>query len=99
MQSRPSSPSKLAPFPPVQTSSRIKNMGIETTVFRGGPEGKIAKSTVQKEDLKNDEVLVKVTHSGLCGTDMHFLNSGIVLGHEGAGIVEAVAPGVEVLKK
>lgn len=29
----------------------------------------------------------EVTHSGLCGTDMHYFEYGQVLGHEGVGVV------------
>lgn len=46
------------------------------------------------------EVLVRVQASGVCHTDLHIRNGAIgtlpiLLGHEGAGIVEAVGPGVE----
>jgi threonine dehydrogenase-like Zn-dependent dehydrogenase len=61
---------------------------VEFTVFKGSKEGKIYKAITNK-DLKPDEVLIKVTHSGLCGTDEHYRRADIVLGHEGAGIVEA----------
>lgn len=60
---------------------------VEFTVFKGSKEGKIVKSSTKK-DIKADEVLIKVTHSGLCGTDEHFKNADMVLGHEGAGIIE-----------
>jgi S-(hydroxymethyl)glutathione dehydrogenase/alcohol dehydrogenase len=47
------------------------------------------------------EVLVKMAASGLCGSDMHVLHGRsvvarfpMVLGHEGAGVIEAVGPGV-----
>ncbi|BEI80058.1 hypothetical protein CcaverHIS002_0105870 [Cutaneotrichosporon cavernicola] len=50
--------------------------------------------------VKNDEVLVKVMATGLCGTDVSFYTRGgigsrvvsqpLVLGHESAGIVHAV---------
>ncbi|MFC2098168.1 zinc-binding dehydrogenase [Bacteroidota bacterium] len=59
-------------------------------------------------DSKND-VLVRVSHVGVCGSDMHFYNTGriganqvkypFVLGHEGAGIVEKTGPGVVGLEK
>jgi hypothetical protein len=61
---------------------------VEFTVFKGSKEGKIYKA-ITKKDLKPDKVLIKVTHSGLCGTDEHYRRADIVLGHEGAGIVEA----------
>ena len=47
------------------------------------------------------EVLVKIAASGLCGSDMHVLHGRsvvarypMVLGHEGAGVIEAVGAGV-----
>jgi D-arabinose 1-dehydrogenase-like Zn-dependent alcohol dehydrogenase len=60
---------------------------VSFTVFKGSKEGKIVKSTTTRE-IKPDEVLVRITHSGLCGTDEHFKHADMVLGHEGAGVVE-----------
>jgi S-(hydroxymethyl)glutathione dehydrogenase/alcohol dehydrogenase len=46
------------------------------------------------------ELLIRYTHAGLCHSDLHILHGDIdarmpmVLGHEGAGIVEEVGPGV-----
>jgi len=40
------------------------------------------------------EVLVRVTHSGLCGTDVHDRTSGCGLGHEGVGVIERVGENV-----
>ena len=47
------------------------------------------------------EVLVRVAASGICGSDLHLLHGTsvinsfpMVLGHEGAGIVEAVGEAV-----
>lgn len=62
---------------------------VEFTVFKGSKEGKIIKSTTQKE-LRPDEVLIKVTHSGLCGTDEHYKHVDMGLGHEGAGVIEVI---------
>ena len=46
-----------------------------------------------------DEVLVAIKASGVCHTDWDSLNWGdqIVLGHEGAGVVEAVGEGVSTV--
>ena len=50
------------------------------------------------------EVLVKVTHVGICGSDVHYWREGrigdavvqypYVVGHEVSGQVEALGPGV-----
>lgn len=49
---------------------------------------------------KKGEVLVKIKAAGICHSDLHVVNADLplpvpmVLGHEGAGIVEAVGEGV-----
>jgi len=68
-------------------------------VYKGSKEGKIVKSETQKSDLSGDQVLIKVTASGLCGTDEHYKTTDMVLGHEGAGVVEQLGPDVKYLKK
>ena len=54
-----------------------------------------------------DDILVKVEGCGICGTDVHIYHgdegaaatpAGTVLGHEFAGIVEAVGEGVTSVK-
>ncbi|MFD9355741.1 zinc-dependent alcohol dehydrogenase [Streptomyces sp. NPDC060031] len=52
-----------------------------------------------------DDVIVKITTTGLCGSDLHlyeilgpFLEPGDILGHEPMGIVEEVGPEVTSLK-
>ena len=50
------------------------------------------------------EILVKVSHSAICGTDVHaFLYDiappGAVMGHEFSGTVAAVGPGVDKWKE
>src|SRR5438067_6247417 len=46
------------------------------------------------------EATVRVLASGICHTDLRVLDSGdsapVVLGHEAAGVVDAVGPGVDV---
>src|ERR1700689_2658511 len=62
--------------------------------------------TVQLEGPKAGEVLVEIKATGLCHTD-EFTRSGAdpeglfpaILGHEGAGVVVDVGPGVTSLKK
>jgi S-(hydroxymethyl)glutathione dehydrogenase / alcohol dehydrogenase len=49
---------------------------------------------------RSREVLVRTAHSGLCHSDLHFLDgvwpgvTPMVMGHEGAGVVEAVGADV-----
>jgi threonine dehydrogenase-like Zn-dependent dehydrogenase len=50
---------------------------------------------------KPDDVLVRITTTGLCGSDLHlynvlgpFLSEGDILGHEPMGVVEEVGPDV-----
>ena len=62
--------------------------------------------TVQLDGPKAGEVLVEIKATGICHTD-EFTRSGAdpeglfpaILGHEGAGIVVDVGPGVTSLKK
>lgn len=57
-------------------------------------------STVELDDLRPDEVLVRMVATGLCHTDLGVAAGGLpfplpgVLGHEGAGVVESVGSGV-----
>jgi len=50
------------------------------------------------------EVLIRYTHAGLCHSDIHVAHGDLearlpmVLGHEGAGVVEEVGPGVTRVK-
>jgi D-arabinose 1-dehydrogenase-like Zn-dependent alcohol dehydrogenase len=69
-------------------------------VFKATKEGGIREDTTTKPDLTGDQVLLKITASGVCFTDIHYKNAdGMVLGHEGAGIVQELGPGVRHLKK
>ena len=74
-------------------------MTIEFTVFKGSKDGTIHQATTRRDDLKGDDVLVKITHSGVCFTDVHYRHADMALGHEGTGVVDSVGPGVKDLKK
>lgn len=56
--------------------------------------------TVELHAPQADEVLVKIKAAGICHTDWDSLQWGkpIVMGHEGAGIVEQIGPAVTQLK-
>lgn len=70
---------------------------ISFTVFKGSPDRRIVKGTTHREGLKGDEVLIRITHSSLCGTDEHYLSTDMVLGHEGAGVIEQIGSEVKGL--
>jgi NDMA-dependent alcohol dehydrogenase len=59
---------------------------------------------VELDDPKAQEVLVKIGAAGICRSDRHFMHGDapillpVVLGHEGAGTVEKVGPGVTSVK-
>ncbi len=54
---------------------------------------------------QDGDAVVRVTSSALCGTDLHMYDGrtgatpGMVLGHEGLGVVEAVGPAVHRVKR
>src|SRR5215475_10487437 len=61
--------------------------------------------TVQLDGPKDGEVLVEIKATGICHTDEFTLSGGdpeglfpAILGHEGAGVVLEVGPGVTTVK-
>lgn len=68
-------------------------MEVTFNVFRGSADGSIKTDTITRT-LEDHEVFVETTHSGLCGTDEHYLKSGQVLGHEGIGIIRGIGKDV-----
>lgn len=62
----------------------------------GKGDGSFVIDKIAVSDPEENEVLVKVKAAGLCHTDHDSLNWGkpIVMGHEGAGIVEKIGSGV-----
>ena len=71
---------------------------FQNHVYRG-VEGVVRKIPFElSAELGPKEVLIKITHTSLCGTDVHFIPHGIALGHEGVGIVESVGSQVTQFK-
>lgn len=77
--------------------TKMTGMDVSYGVFRGSSEGEII-SDQTTSILEHGDVFIETTHSGLCGTDEHYLKSDQVLGHEGVGIIKAVGPGVTSVK-
>ncbi|KAJ5367905.1 uncharacterized protein N7496_007665 [Penicillium cataractarum] len=74
-------------------------MPIEFTVFKGSKDGTVVQGKTKRPDLKRDDVLIRITHSGVCFTDVHYRNNDMALGHEGTGVVEETGPDAHILKK
>jgi len=76
---------------------------IQAAVLRkkGGP---LKIESVEMEAPRDNEVLVRVVASGICRTDIDFCDDwdktdgAVVLGHEGAGIVERIGKRVKDVK-
>jgi len=73
--------------------------GKEYTVYRG-INGQITATPAKIPALGPHDVLIKITHTGVCFTDREFFRLGapLALGHEGVGEVVAVGSGVTSLK-
>lgn len=77
---------------------------MKALVYRG--PGKKAWTDKDKPAvLKPTDAVVRVTHTTICGTDLHILKGdvaevpeGLTLGHEGVGVVEAVGSAVANFK-
>jgi NDMA-dependent alcohol dehydrogenase len=91
---------------PAEASAGAKSIKTTAAVMRGtGQEWDVLELTL--DPPKDREVLIRYVASGLCHSDEHWRKEGfwgddarlpIVGGHEGAGIIEAVGPGVESLE-
>ncbi len=73
---------------------------MKALVYRG-PGNKAWADKDKPAVLKPTDAVVRVTHTTICGTDLHILKGdvpevpeGLTLGHEGVGVVEAVGSAV-----
>jgi D-arabinose 1-dehydrogenase-like Zn-dependent alcohol dehydrogenase len=73
--------------------------GKEYTIYRG-IEGKITALPNKIPALVPRDVLIKITHSGVCYTDLECFKGGyaLSLGHEGVGTVVAIGSSVTQFK-
>src|SRR6185503_1499614 len=68
------------------------------------PNERLDVEELEQGDPKTGEARVKVMAAGVCHSDWHIMNGDwtpplpMVLGHEAAGVVEEVAPGVANVK-
>ena len=72
--------------------------GVRAAVFEG--PGRVSVEELELEAPRAHEVLVRLGASGVCHSDLHVVDgewprpTPVVMGHEGAGVVEAVGDGV-----
>ena len=78
---------------------------MKAIIYDGIKDVKVDNVTDPKIE-KNDDIIVKVTSTAICGSDLHLIHGmipnmpkGFVLGHETMGIVEEVGKDVHKLKK
>ncbi|KAJ7267558.1 chaperonin 10-like protein [Mycena haematopus] len=87
-----------SPLPSLQTPRRTSIEFTVFTVFKGSPNAGIVESTSRRDAPTGTQVLVKISHSGICGTDELFKHVDMVLGHEGIGTVEQIGDLVSQFK-
>lgn len=72
-------------------------MEFKYNVIKGSSTGKLVECDVTSQ-LQPHQVYIETTHSGLCGTDEHYLRADQTLGHEGIGIIRQVGSAVKSVK-
>ncbi|MBB5174281.1 zinc-dependent alcohol dehydrogenase [Texcoconibacillus texcoconensis] len=78
---------------------------MKAVTYQGVKDVKV-KEVPNAKIEKPDDVLVRVTSTAICGSDLHLVHGmmpnfpeGYIIGHEPMGIVEEVGPEVEKVKK
>lgn len=78
---------------------------MKAITFQGINNFKV-KDVSDPKILKNDDIIVRVTSTTICGSDLHLLRGtipkvpkGLVIGHEAMGIIEEVGSDVHKVKK
>jgi len=80
-------------------------MKTEAWTVRAHGQAAPERETVNLEEPSDNEALVRIVATGICGTDVHALHgafptpAGVILGHEGGGVVEAVGKNVTHVKR
>jgi glutathione-independent formaldehyde dehydrogenase len=77
---------------------------MKAVVWKG--KGKVAVAEVEDARIEQPtDVLIRISSTGICGSDLHMYEgrtvaeSGLVMGHENMGVVEAVGEGVRQLRE
>lgn len=84
------------PSPSISQAQKIRAAVVRK------PGGPLRIETLELEGPRDDEVLVRISASGICHTDidlMDIMAGPAVLGHEGAGVVEQAGKDVKGVKR
>ena len=88
---------------PLDAMSSSESVQMRAVVLRE-PGRPVSTETVMLAPPRRGEVLVRVVAAGVCHSDVHLADGQLgpgrwpmVLGHEGAGVVEAVGEGVDAV--
>lgn len=76
-------------------------MVTATAAILREPHGDMSLETVELDDLRDGEILVRIDACGICHTDakyQHVVPLPAIFGHEGTGVVEATGQGVSEIK-
>lgn len=78
---------------------------MKAVTFQGKKKMKV-KKVADPKIIEPTDAIIKITASGICGSDLHlyhqgdmFMDKDFVIGHEPMGIVEEVGKDVKKLKK
>jgi alcohol dehydrogenase len=78
---------------------------MNAPIFQG-PGKKALEERPKPTIVAPTEAIVRISKATICGTDLRILKGDVptcqparVLGHEGAGVIEAVGPGVVTFKQ
>ena len=80
-----------------------EQLQVRAAVYRGDPDGRLAVEQLRLDPPAHGEVRIRVRAAGVCGSDRHVIDGEwqvpmpAVMGHEAAGIVEAIGQGVRDL--
>lgn len=77
---------------------------MKAVTYQGIKDVKV-KEVADAKLEKNDDILIRVTSTAICGSDLHLVHGmmpnfpeGYVIGHEPMGIVEEIGPDVTKVK-
>ena len=80
-----------------------EQLQVRAAVYRGDPDGRLAVEQLRLDPPAHGEVRIRVRAAGVCGSDRHVIDGEwqvpmpAVMGHEAAGVVEAIGQGVRDL--